>query len=96
MHCFFRRIAWVGFAVALAATGAVSADDGQNAARLEFFEKRVRPVLVQNCFNCHSANTNSKGAVRVDDPNGLIAGGGRVSSIVPGDPEISLLIAAVR
>src|SRR5947209_5412333 len=30
------------------------------AARLEFFEKRIRPLLVSNCYNCHSANTNSK------------------------------------
>src|SRR5262245_55025495 len=65
-------------------------------ARIDFFEKKVRPVLVNNCFNCHSASTNSQGGLRVDDRNGLIQGGGRGSAVVPGQPEKSLLIQAVR
>ena len=44
-------------------------------AKLEFFEKKVRPILVDNCYNCHSANTNAKGGLRVDDRNGLLQGG---------------------
>jgi hypothetical protein len=50
---------------------AVSAepDDG-----LEFFEKKVRPLLANNCYGCHSADTNSKGGLRVDDRNGDRAG----------------------
>jgi hypothetical protein len=63
---------------------------------LEFFEKKVRPLLIDNCNNCHSATTNSRGGLRVDDRNGLILGGGRGAAIVPGHPEKSLLIAAVR
>ncbi|MCC7425229.1 MAG: hypothetical protein IT428_33580, partial [Planctomycetaceae bacterium] len=66
-----------------------------DAAKLEYFEKRVRPLLVNNCHACHSADTNSKGGLRVDDRNGLIAGGGRGSAVVPGDPDKSLLIKAV-
>src|SRR5258705_10022391 len=65
-------------------------------ARLDFFEKKIRPVLVDNCYNCHSANTNSKGGLRVDDRNGLTVGGGRGPAIVPGQPEKSLLLQAVR
>ncbi len=68
----------------------------QDAAALEFFEKKIRPLLADNCFNCHSTNTNSRGGLRVDDRNGLIAGGDRGAAIVPGDPEKSLLIKAVR
>ena len=63
---------------------------------IEFFEKKVRPLLVNNCDNCHSANTNSKGGLRVDDRNGLILGGNRGPAVIPGDPENSLLIQAVR
>ena len=63
---------------------------------LEFFEKKIRPLLVNNCYNCHSANTNSKGGLRVDDRNGLLTGGGRGPAVVPGQPEKSLLIQAVR
>ena len=65
-------------------------------ARVEFFERKVRPLLVDNCYNCHSASTNSKGGLRVDDRNGLIAGGAGGPAVVPGKPEESLLLKAVR
>jgi mono/diheme cytochrome c family protein len=67
-----------------------------DATALEHFEKKVRPLLVNNCYTCHSANTNAKGGLRVDDRNGLIQGGNRGAAVVPGDPEGSLLIQAVR
>lgn len=67
-----------------------------DVAKLEFFEKRVRPLLVNNCYNCHSANTNSKGGLRVDDRNGLLNGGNEGPAIIPGEPEKSRLIRAVR
>jgi cytochrome c553 len=63
--------------------------------KLAFFEKKIRPLLVENCYSCHSANTNSKGGLRVDDRNGLINGGGRGAAIVPGEPDKSLLLNAV-
>jgi cytochrome c553 len=65
------------------------------AAKVEFFEKKIRPLLADNCYNCHSANTNSHGGLRVDDRNGLIVGGGRGPAVVPGHPENSLLLQAV-
>src|SRR6266404_5064040 len=65
------------------------------AARVEFFEKKIRPLLANNCFNCHSANTNSQGGLRVDDRNGLVHGGGRGPAVVPGQPQKSLLLQAV-
>jgi cytochrome c553 len=65
-------------------------------AAVEFFEKKIRPVLVNNCYNCHSADTNSQGGLRVDDRNGLLTGGKRGPAIVPGHPEKSLLITAIH
>ena len=65
-------------------------------ADIDFFEKKIRPVLANNCYNCHSAFNNSMGGLRVDDRNGLIQGGRRGPAIVPGDPEKSRLIQAVR
>ena len=44
---------------------------------LDFFEKKIRPSLATNCYNCHSAFNNSMGRLRVDDRNGLLTGGGR-------------------
>ncbi len=62
---------------------------------LEFFEKKIRPLFVDNCYNCHSANTNAKGGLRVDDRGGLLAGGDNGPVIVVGHPEKSMLIKAV-
>ena len=66
-----------------------------DSAAIKFFEKQVRPLLVANCFTCHSADTNSRGGLRVDDRNGLLVGGGRGAAVVPGKPDESLLIKAV-
>lgn len=88
-------IALVLVAVAMASPAMAQAPRTEEA-KLEFFEKKIRPVLIDNCFNCHSANTNSKGGLRVDDRNGLTIGGGRGPAIVPGEPEKSLLLQAVR
>ncbi len=87
---FFALIAVAGLTVARAESR------GDEPAKIEFFEKRIRPILVANCYNCHSANTNAKGGLRVDDRQGLVVGGGRGAAIVPGDPDASLLIKAVR
>jgi hypothetical protein len=65
-------------------------------ALVDFFEKKVRPLLAGNCFNCHSANTNSRGGLRLDDRNGMLSGGNNGPAIVPGHPEKSLLIRAVH
>jgi hypothetical protein len=79
--------------------GSVASAQGtapDEAARVEFFEKKVRPVLAHNCYNCHSASTKAMGGLRVDDRNGLTQGGGRGPAVVPGEPDKSLLIQAVR
>ncbi len=56
----------------------------------------MRPLLVANCHTCHSAETNSRGGLRVDDRNGLLVGGEHGAAVIPGKPEESLLIKAVR
>jgi hypothetical protein len=71
------------------------ADPKQDPAKLEFFEKKVRPLLVENCYNCHSADNKAAGGLRVDDHNGLLQGGGRGKALVVGKPEESLLIKAI-
>jgi mono/diheme cytochrome c family protein len=83
--------------IALVATVlCVRTTEADDAAALDFFEKKVRPILANNCYNCHSATNNSMGGLRVDDRNGLIQGGGRGPAVVPGDPEKSRLIQAIR
>lgn len=76
---------------------AIAADPStEDVKKLEFFEKKIRPLFVSNCYNCHSADNGGRGGLRVDDFNGLIEGGGRGPGIKPGNPEGSLLIKAVR
>jgi len=62
-----------------------------------FFEKKIRPVLVQHCFKCHSeAADERKGGLLLDRQTGWLDGGGSGQAVVPGDVEGSLLIQAVR
>ena len=60
----------------------------------EYFEAFVRPVLAANCYDCHA--DEKMGGLRVDSREGLLNGGKSGPAIVPGDPEKSLLIQAVR
>jgi hypothetical protein len=64
-------------------------------AKVEFFEKKVRPILVDHCYHCHSADTKPAGGLRVDDRNGLLTGGNAGAAVVPGNPGKSLLVQRV-
>ncbi|HEV3023444.1 MAG TPA: DUF1549 domain-containing protein, partial [Pirellulales bacterium] len=69
----------------------------EDPAGLEFFEKKVRPVLVRNCYECHStASVKLKGGLMLDSRDGSRRGGDSGPAVVPGNVEESLLIAAVR
>ena len=62
----------------------------------DFFERRIRPILVEYCFECHSTKGKSvKGGLRLDSASGALAGGDSGPVIVPGRPEASLLMDAV-
>jgi mono/diheme cytochrome c family protein len=68
-----------------------------DAAGIDFFEKKVRPVLVESCASCHSSSAKKiKGGLLLDTPEGILKGGDTGPSIVPGKPEASLLIKALR
>lgn len=71
--------------------------DGQPPrAELEFFEKEVRPLLVNQCFACHSEDKKQKGGLVVDSREGILTGGDNGPAIVPGKLEESRLIQAIR
>jgi mono/diheme cytochrome c family protein len=70
------------------------ADHPPTKDSVEFFKEKIRPILTQNCYPCHT--DAAMGHLRVDSREGLLTGGGRGPAIVPGDPEKSLLIEAVR
>jgi hypothetical protein len=78
--------------LAMLLVGHVRADDGG-----EFFEKRIRPVLAENCYKCHSAQSEKlKGKLRLDSREAILKGGETGPALVPGEPEKSLLIKAIR
>jgi mono/diheme cytochrome c family protein len=60
----------------------------------DFFENKVRPVLAENCYDCHTAT--EMGGLRVDSRDRLLQGGKSGPAIIAGDPDKSLLIQAVR
>lgn len=64
--------------------------------RIEFFEKRIRPVLAQDCYECHNSKGEAEGGLILDYRKGLLEGGDRGAAIVPGKPDQSLLIQAIR
>jgi len=64
-------------------------------ADVEFFEKRVRPLLAAHCLECHAADTESSGGLLLDGRAGWERGGDSGPAIVPGQPDESLLMRAV-
>lgn len=70
------------------------------AEQTEFFEKKIRPVLVKHCYECHSQEAEKsgqlKGGLRVDTREGLSAGGESGAALEAGKPEDSLLLEALR
>ncbi len=68
-----------------------AADDG-----IEFFEKQVRPILIERCYECHSQEKKIKGGLRLDTKAGWEQGGDSGPAIVPGNPDASLAIKAIR
>jgi hypothetical protein len=64
--------------------------------QLEFFDKKVKPVLVDKCYKCHSAEAGkSKGGLLMDSREAIRKGGDTGPSVVPGDVSKSLLITAI-
>ncbi|MEC9005057.1 MAG: DUF1549 domain-containing protein, partial [Planctomycetota bacterium] len=67
------------------------------AARLEFFEKKIRPVLVLHCYECHSVlSREPKGELLLDSRPGMRKGGESGPAVVPGNLEKSLLVSAMK
>jgi hypothetical protein len=62
----------------------------------EFFEKKVRPILAERCLECHSAEKKVKGGLHLDSRAGWVKGGDTGPALVPGKPEESLLVTAIR
>jgi mono/diheme cytochrome c family protein len=67
----------------------------ENAAGLQFFENEIRPILVGHCFKCHGGK-KQESELRLDSREALMRGGLQGAAVVPGKPDESRLVQAVR
>ena len=88
---------WIGlwFIACISSVPVVASMDAEDEKGVEFFEKNVRPILVEHCYECHSGREKN-GGLLIDSRERLLAGGDSGGVIVPGDPEHSLLVEAIR
>src|SRR5262245_57057227 len=84
----FLLLAWL-----LGGTTAARAEE-PTPEQLEFFEKRIRPLIVTHCAECHGEG-QAKGGLRLISGEAVRRGGDSGAAIVPGKPDESLLIEAV-
>ncbi len=88
---------WVGLAGA-----ALAAEEAQPIPpeHLAFFEQKIRPVLVEQCYSCHSAEAQQKGKLKgglfLDNRAALLKGGDTGPAIAPDKPNESILLTAIR
>jgi len=82
------------------AGGIAGAQDPLSPEQLAFFESEIRPVLIAECYQCHSSDAAKDGKLRggllLDTRQGLLTGGDSGPAISPGDPEDSLIISALN
>jgi mono/diheme cytochrome c family protein len=84
-----------------AQAAAVPSDVASSAApiptpeQVGFFEKKIRPILSQSCYSCHSTGRGNSAHLHLDDRNAILAGGKSGPAIVPGNPAASLLIQRI-
>ena len=86
---------WSPFAVIGADTNILTPPFSRE--QIDFYQKQVQPILAENCYKCHSHQADKiKGSFVLDSREGLLKGGEKGAAIIPGDPEKSLLVKAIR
>jgi hypothetical protein len=95
-----RKISGPLFALVASFAAALSVSAAENTvspADLQFFENKIRPILVEKCYKCHSREADKvRGGFLLDSHEGLLEGGSTGPAIVLGKPDESLLIQAIR
>jgi hypothetical protein len=98
-RCTLKRIGWLLLA-ALPLGAEIAGEARQRPAAAsaadsaDFFEAKIRPLLAANCYDCHTEE--HLGGLRLDSREAMLKGGKSGPAIVPGDPDRSLMIRAVR
>ena len=92
----YRGIAVPCLWVASLAIASPTLRAAQAADAGDFFETKIRPVLAQDCYECHRTGGKRKAGLALDHRQALRDGGDSGPAIVPGDPAASLLLQAIR
>lgn len=93
----FRDLAVCLIAVAVAGQQRLNADSPHPTDDIAFFEAKVRPLLVEHCYECHSeAAAELQSGLRLDTRAGVRLGGDSGPAVVPGEPSKSLMLSAIR
>jgi cytochrome c553 len=87
---------FLGWLIVLALAHAPARAAEPTAEGLEFFENKIRPLLADNCYRCHSHDTKQKAHLMLDSRSSILKGGDNGPAIKPADPENSLLVKAIR
>ncbi len=103
--------AWILTAICLGSVELVFGDDFENEtpgetaakgnesfteAEIAFFESKIRPILINKCYPCHSSNKKSEGELVLDSRSAMREGGSMGPAVVPGDIDESLILSAIR
>ena len=79
------------------ADAADGADSADTSAAIEFFERKIRPVLVERCYKCHSTEAGkAEGGLLLDSRDAIRKGGESGAAVTPNKPDESLLLEAIR
>src|SRR3954464_4601842 len=90
------RITAIILSGALATAAAASAAEDFTPEQKDFFDKKIKPILTDKCYKCHSNEAGkSKGGLLLDSREACLKGGDTGAAVVPGDVSKSLLITAV-
>jgi cytochrome c553 len=95
--CLLGSRGWFAALLAGLVAPALAVGAEATATGVAFFEQKIRPVLVQECYQCHSAEAKApKGGLRLDSRAGLLTGGDSGPAVVPGAVDESLIVEALR
>src|SRR3954466_1410326 len=88
-------VVWTSCAATVLPLITEAATPEPTAEQVKFFEEKVRPILAENCYKCHGSE-KQKGSLRLDVPEMALAGGESGPAIVPGKPDKSPLVEAIK
>lgn len=95
--CFMQLASIVAFALSSLQVLSAADEAPLKEHETEFFESKIRPVLIKHCYECHAADAKSiRGGLQLDTRTGTLQGGDSGPSVVPGKPAESLLLESLR